>query len=100
MTVPAKNRSLPSLRDRRKKWRNTRLAWMLLLPSLVFLAMFTFYPIGYSFWNSLYKDNNATIRTGPVYVGFQNYITLFTKDKIFREAFKNNIIVAIVTTRS
>jgi sn-glycerol 3-phosphate transport system permease protein len=67
------------------------------LPSFIFLFLFTFYPIGYSVWNSLYKDNNATIRTGPVYVGFQNYITLFTKDKIFREAFKNNIIVAIVT---
>lgn len=31
-------------RERRKKWRATRLAWGLLLPSMIFLAVFTFYP--------------------------------------------------------
>lgn len=84
-------------RERRRMWRTTRLAWMLLLPSMVFLAMFTFYPIGYSVWMSLFKNNNATFRTGPVYIGIQNYVTLFTKDTIFRESFRNNIIVALVT---
>ena len=91
------SRKITSARERRKMWRTTRLAWMLLLPSFVFLAAFTFYPIGYSIWNSLYKDNNATIRTGPVYIGLKNYVTLFTKDQIFKQAFINNIIVAVVT---
>ena len=63
----------------------------------VMAANVTFYPIGYSIWNSLYKDNNATIRTGPVYIGLKNYVTLFTKDQIFKQAFINNIIVAVVT---
>ncbi len=97
MSTLAKNRSLTPERERRRMWRTTRLAWALLLPSFIFLAMFTFYPIGYSIWNSLYKDNNATLRTGPVYIGIKNYVTLFTKDTIFAESFRNNIIVALVT---
>ncbi len=95
--APQKPWRITSARERRKMWRTTRLAWMLLLPSFVFLAMFTFYPIGYSVWMSLFKNNNATFRTGPVYIGFKNYVTLFTKDAIFTESLKNNIIVAIVT---
>ena len=90
-------RRITSVRERRKMWKTTRLAWMLLLPSFVFLAAFTFYPIGYSIWMSLYKNNNATFRTGPVYIGIKNYVTLFTKDAIFAESLKNNIIVALVT---
>ena len=97
MTAISKENRISLYREKRKMWRTTRLAWMLLLPSFIFLAMFTFYPIGYSIWNSLYKDNNATIRTGPVYIGLKNYITLFTKDQIFKQAFWNNIIVAVVT---
>ena len=48
--APQKPWRITSARERRKMWRTTRLAWMLLLPSFVFLAMFTFYPIGYSVW--------------------------------------------------
>ena len=90
-------RRINPIRERRRMWKTTRLAWMLLLPSFIFLAMFTFYPIGYSIWMSLYKNNNATFRTGPVYIGLKNYITLFTKDAIFTESLKNNIIVAVLT---
>ena len=98
MTIASSKRNnIGFIRERHRMWRPTRLAWMLLLPSFIFLAMFTFYPIGYSIWMSLYKNNNATFRTGPVFIGIQNYITLFTKDAIFRESFRNNIIVALVT---
>lgn len=98
MTTAAQRRkNLRALRRSPQMWRTTRLAWLLLLPSLIFLALFTFYPIGYSVWMSLYKNNNATFRTGPVYIGIQNYVTLFTKDTIFRESLRNNIIVALVT---
>ena len=84
-------------RARRKKWRTTRLALLLLLPSLIFLTLFTFYPIGYSLYMSFFKNNQATYLTGPVYVGLDNYVRLFTKDKIFTQSLINNIIVAIVT---
>ena len=83
--------------ERKKKWKTSGLAYLMLLPSFVFLALFTFYPIGYSIYMSLFKNNNATLATGPKYIGFQNYVTLFTKDKIFLEALKNNLIVVVVT---
>ena len=83
-------------RERRKKWRTTRLAWGLLLPSMIFLAIFTFYPIGYSVYMSLFKNNMSTVMTGPKFIGFQNYVTLFTKDTIFTQSFINNLIVAVV----
>ena len=33
----------------------------------------------------------------PKYIGLQNYVTLFTKDKVFAESFWNNLIIALVT---
>ena len=64
---------------------------MLLLPSFIFLAMFTFYPIGYSVWMSLFKNNNATFRTGPVYIGFKNYVMLFFKDSVKIASLVNSV---------
>ena len=84
-------------RERRKKWRTTRLAWGLLFPSLVFLAVFTFYPIGYSIYMSLFKNNMSTYMTGPKFIGLQNYVTLFTADEVFKQSFINNLIIAGVT---
>ena len=84
-------------RARRKKWRTTRLALLLLLPSLIFLTMFTFYPIGYSIYMSFFKNNQATYQTGPVFIGLDNYVRLFTKDKVFTQSLINNLIVAVAT---
>ena len=84
-------------REARKMWKTTRLAWLLLLPSLIFLSVFTFYPIGYSVYMSLFKNNMSTYMTGPKYIGLQNYVSLFTKDKVFAESFWNNLIIALVT---
>lgn len=90
-------RSATFARERRKKWRVTKLAWGLILPSMVFLVIFTLYPIGYSIYMSLFKNNMSTYLTGPKYIGFQNYINLFTKDEVFRQSFWNNLIVAVIT---
>lgn len=84
-------------RARRKKWKTTKLALWLLLPSMIFLALFTFYPIGYSLYMSFFKSNQATALTGPVFIGLDNYVRLFTKDKTFAQALVNNIIVAVTT---
>lgn len=84
-------------REKHKKWRDTRLAWLLLSPSMVFLAVFTIYPIAYSLVMSMYKNNMATFMTGPQFVGISNYMRLFTQDQVFRDAFWNNIIIAIFT---
>jgi sn-glycerol 3-phosphate transport system permease protein len=46
---------------------------------------------------SFFKNNQATYLTGPVYIGLDNYVRLFAKDKIFTQSLINNIIVAIAT---
>ncbi len=84
-------------RDARKKWKTSFLAWGLLLPSFFFLSVFTLYPIFYSAYMSFFKDNLSTFRTGPVYIGFKNYIALFTSDPVFTKAFWNNLLIALVT---
>ena len=84
-------------RARRKKWKTTKLALWLLFPSMIFLALFTFYPIGYSIYMSFFKSNQATQLSGPVFIGLDNYIRLFTKDKTFSQSFVNNLIVAVTT---
>ena len=44
------------------KWKRTRTAWLLLAPSLVFLTIFTIYPIIKSIINSFYLDNLSVMQ--------------------------------------
>lgn len=78
----------------KNKWKRTLTGWLLLAPSLVFLVIFTLYPIIKSFINSLYIDNLSTLT--PVFAGFSNYVTVF-QDKVFWECFFNNLLIAVVT---
>lgn len=97
MSTITQSSTLGLKRARAKKWKTTRLALGLLAPSFVFLALFTFYPMFYSLYMSFFKNNQATYTTGPVFIGLDNYIRLFTKDAIFTQSFWNNIIVAVAT---
>ena len=78
----------------RNKWKRTVTGWLLIAPSLVFLVIFTIYPIIKSFIGSLYIDNLSTIT--PVFAGLSNYKTVF-QDKVFWECFINNLLIAVVT---
>ncbi|MCC8060829.1 MAG: sugar ABC transporter permease [Clostridiales bacterium] len=81
-------------RYKRKKLRNTVRALCLLLPSLIFLGLFTVYPVAQSMYSSLFKDNLSTIT--PIWYGLGNYRDLL-KDPVFLECLRNNVLVAIVT---
>lgn len=81
-------------KHRKAKLKRSFLAWGLLAPSLVFLVIFTIYPIIKSFINSLYIDNLSTME--PIFTGFSNYVAVF-KDKVFWECFFNNLLIAVVT---
>ena len=76
------------------KWKRTLTGWLLLAPSLVFLCVFTIYPIVKSIISSFYLDNLSVMQ--PVFAGFSNYIALF-QDKVYWECFWNNLLMAIVT---
>ena len=70
------------------------IAWFLILPSFLFLFVFTIIPIFTSMITSLFNDNLTTLT--PKFIGLSNYKSLFL-DKIFWECFWNNVLIAITT---
>lgn len=79
------------------RWRPrpaTLLAFAMLAPSLVFLALFTYWPVVQVLWQSLHGQ----IRVGgpQAYVGLDNFQKLFA-DTAFRKALANNLLYALGT---
>ncbi|MNH92225.1 Lactose transport system permease protein LacF [compost metagenome] len=69
-------------------------AWLLLLPSLIFLFLFTFYPIAKTIRLSFYQADLAT--PVPTFIGLDNYIYLLD-DAIFWKVMSNNFLFALGT---
>ncbi len=57
-------------------WRDTARAYLYLLPALIILGVFTFYPFVKAFWISFY---HWRIRN-PEFIGWENYIKIFHDD--------------------
>jgi len=74
----------PAVRRRR---RRRTLPYLFLLPSLAFLATFTYYPVLSSLEMSLHQQSPSTHRL--VFVGLANYTEL-TRDPIFFQSLKNS----------
>lgn len=70
------------------------LAFGLLAPSLVFLALFTYWPVLQVLWQALH--NQQKIGGPQVYVGLDNFLKLFA-DQAFRRALANNLLYAFGT---
>ena len=60
------------------------------LPFLAAYGLFMLFPMCYSFYLSLFDYNGIANKT---FVGFKNYITLLTRDKLFGKAFFNTILI-------
>ncbi|HLW60113.1 MAG TPA: sugar ABC transporter permease [bacterium] len=73
-------------RTRRRRPRGQ--AYLFLLPSLVFLATFTYYPILSSLELSLYRAS-ATV-AHPTFIGVGNYVAL-ASDPVFRQVLNNSV---------
>lgn len=69
--------------------QNRWLLGVLLGPAIFFLTVFVVYPIGYSVVRSTFSRN------GESFVGFGNYVKIFTDPQTFT-AFKNNLIWVLV----
>jgi sn-glycerol 3-phosphate transport system permease protein len=76
---------------REKEWLY---AWLLLLPAIALLALFTHYPAVANLWHSFYSTPRGN-RTA-VFVGLDNYRQL-VEDPIFWQAFANNLWYAAGT---
>lgn len=79
------------------RWRPRRatlLAFALLAPSLLFLALFTYWPVVQLAWQALHNQQKVG---GPqAYVGLDNFLKLFA-DQAFRKALANNLLYAFGT---
>jgi raffinose/stachyose/melibiose transport system permease protein len=72
------------------RWRS--LAWV--LPALVLLLVFVYYPIVDNLRLSLFSWNAFSVQ--PTFVGLDNYRTAFD-DPIFWQALRNNTVFAVVS---
>ncbi|MGG2198503.1 MULTISPECIES: carbohydrate ABC transporter permease [Paenibacillus] len=77
---------------RKINWRENGFAYALLLPSLVFLALFTFYPTIKSVYVSFYSSNLSERK----FVGFDQYVQVF-QDDVFMKALANNLLLVLGT---
>ena len=68
--------------------------WLLLAPSLVFLALFTYGPVLQVLADSLYL--RKSLNASPSYAGMENYRAIFT-DAAFRKSLINTALYAVAT---
>jgi trehalose/maltose transport system permease protein len=89
----------PAPRRRRKSTklqrRQTRLAWVLLLPSLAVVAFVAIYPLGKTIYQS-FTDQQFLELEPANWVGLQNYRDLLD-DTIFRDAIWTTIKFTLIT---
>src|SRR5436309_3718702 len=69
-------------------------AWLLLLPALALLALFTHWPALETFLDSLHSTPRG--RRAEAFVGFDNYRQML-EDPVFRQAIVNNLWYALGT---
>ncbi len=83
-----------STAEQRLKRRETLLAWMFLLPALVFVVAFTFLPVVFSAIDSVVV---AGSRFRPAQFGVADNYANLLNDPVFVTAFVNNLYYGLVT---
>jgi len=84
--------SRSAIKKRGINWKENGFAYALLLPSLLFLALFTFYPTLKSLYLSFFNSMTGEER----FVGFEQYKDVL-QDSIFWKVIVNNVILAVGT---
>jgi multiple sugar transport system permease protein len=74
-------------------WRNTLEGYLFILPVVLGLVIWTFGPMLASAYYSL---TDYRIIKEPVFVGFQNYIDLFTRDRLFIQSLSITVRYAVM----
>lgn len=82
-----------SLQQKRKRGIN-QAAFIFLLPVVLLLLVYVFYPIIDTFYTSFYQWNG--ISADKIFVGLDNWVKLLG-DSSFKDAFINNIIVMVLS---
>ena len=68
--------------------------WLLIFPALIFMLIFTVFPIFRSVYLSLHKYKLGMM--APEFIGFENYITLF-HSPLFWKVMGNTIFFSLIT---
>ena len=71
-------------------------AWLYLLPAMVLLVVFTFYPLFNAFYLAFLRNYSYLNRTAEGYTLFGNFIDV-VKDVNFKTAMKNTAIIVFVS---
>ena len=75
--------------------KNRLLPWLILAPSLLFLALFTWFPLARSAYDSLFDTRMAADGDAP-FVGVENFLRLLA-DGAFWQSLVNNLIYLLLT---
>ena len=75
--------------------KNRLLPWLILSPSLLFLALFTWFPLARSVYDSLFDTRMAAGGEAP-FVGAENVLRLFADDA-FWQSLVNNLVYLLLT---
>lgn len=84
-------------RKRVLKLGRLTLPYIMVLPAMIILAVFTFYPAFYMIYTSFFR---VDFFRGNEFVGFQNYYELFFVELEFWEALRNTLIYMVAATVS
>ncbi len=74
-----------------RKWRTYLLGYLLILPSFVFLIIFTYYPVVRSVWLSLFQKMAGGVTK---FVGLANYEYMFGS-RLFKQVMQNNLVYSL-----
>lgn len=90
------------MRHRQKKPRSlnaneTRTGYAFLAPALVTFAVLVLFPVAVSLLLSFTKWNFFSGLQGLKFVGVNNFVNLFTKDRVFKSALANTLVYAAAT---
>ena len=80
-------------RSRRLVMRETATSYLFLAPFMIFFVMFVVYPMFMCVYTSFF---DATMGKEDVFIGFQNYKTLF-QDEVFWIALRNTMVIVLVS---
>ena len=80
-------------KSRRLMIRETTTSYLFLAPFLLFFIMFVIYPMFMCVYTSFF---DATMGREDIFVGFDNYKTLF-QDEVFWIALKNTLVIVLVS---
>src|SRR4051812_32391940 len=69
--------------------------WLFLAPATLIFAIVLVYPMAYSSWLSLFRWDGVS--PDRLWVGLGNYVELFTRNRVFWIALKNNVIWSLLS---